>query len=48
MRALVRLQGKEFTVSDKKARSALGYTPVVSRAAGLVEIAAKRKRSTVS
>lgn len=42
VRALVRLQGKEFLVSDRRARSEIGYSPPVSRSAGLAEIASLR------
>jgi len=38
VRALVRLQGREFVVSDRRARMELGYAPQVSRAAGLAAL----------
>jgi nucleoside-diphosphate-sugar epimerase len=39
-RSAVRLIGDEVTVDDAKARRELGYTPVISRAAGLAEMGA--------
>jgi hypothetical protein len=42
VRALVRMQGKDFIVSDRKARAELGYAPPVSRAAGLAALAVAR------
>ncbi|MUG96884.1 NAD-dependent epimerase/dehydratase family protein [Scytonema sp. UIC 10036] len=38
-RTMVRLIGEELTFSDRKARSELGYTPIVSRDLGLEELA---------
>jgi nucleoside-diphosphate-sugar epimerase len=38
VRALVRLQGRQFVVSDRRARAELGYAPKVSRAAGLAAL----------
>ncbi len=37
-RTTVRLIGQGFTVSDRKARQELGYTPIISREQGLAEL----------
>src|SRR6185369_11238547 len=37
-RALVRMTGREFTVSDRKARNELGYAPIVSRDDGVRQL----------
>lgn len=39
-RTMVRLIGQELTFTDQKAREELGYTPIVTRDFGLVELAA--------
>jgi len=41
-RTMVRLIGQEFILSDRKARSELGYTPIVSRVSGLAELVRSR------
>jgi nucleoside-diphosphate-sugar epimerase len=38
-RTTVRLIGQGFTFSDRKARTELGYTPIISRETGLAELA---------
>lgn len=38
-RTMVRLIGQELTFTDRKAREELGYTPIVTRDAGLAELA---------
>ncbi|MBD2102835.1 NAD-dependent epimerase/dehydratase family protein [Leptolyngbya sp. FACHB-261] len=38
-RTMVRLIGQELTFSDRKAQTELGYSPIVTREAGLIELA---------
>jgi nucleoside-diphosphate-sugar epimerase len=41
-RTMVRLIGQELTFSDQKARNELGYVPIISRSAGLLDLAKSR------